>query len=165
MQDKMLSKQAEIDMSILISITTAIRNMRSVWNIEPQRAIQAVINTHDKKLADDLLENAEVMKRLARISDLKIGKFPKPKNSAASVVGAHEVYVPLEGLIDFEKETARLAKEEERIDKEIKSITAMLKDKNFVAKAPVKIVEAKRVRKEELRIQLNKLKDNLKEIG
>ena len=109
-------------------------------------------------------ENEEFIKRMVRASSLEVGKLMKPKNAAVSVVGRIEAYIPLEGLIDFQKEKARLKKEESRIANEIKSISARLKDKNFTAKAPKEVVEKQSSYKIELEIQLKKLKNNLKEI-
>ena len=163
-QKEMISKAAENSMGRLIELITAIRNIRAVWNIEPKREISAIINIHEKKDEKFLNDNIEMIKRLSKTSDMKVGKLPKPKNAAVSVVGKLEVYVPLEGLIDFEKEKGRLKKEEGRLDTEIKAISKRLKDKNFTKKAPEDVVEKQRIRKEELEIQIKKLKDNLKDI-
>lgn len=164
-QKDMISKEAEDEMKCLIDLITAIRNVRSVWNIEPKKEITAFINIHEKKDGEFLNKNIDIIKKLSRLSDIKIGKLEKPKNAAASIVGALEVYMPLEGLIDFEKEKMRLKKEEDRLNNEIKSIASRLKDKKFTSKAPEEIVEKQRVRKTELELQLKKLKNNLKEIG
>jgi valyl-tRNA synthetase len=164
-QKDIISDKAESDMKCLIGIITAIRNIRSVWNIPPAREMSALINIHNKKDEAFLNENAGMINRLSRLSSMKAGKCPKPKNSAASVVETFEVYVPLEGIIDFDKEKARLKKEEDRIALEIKSIGARLKDKHFTSKAPEDVIEKQRVRKADLELQVKKLKDNLKNIG
>ncbi len=164
-QKDMVSKEVENDMKNLIDVITTIRNIRAVWNIEPRRQICAFINTHEKKVESILQNNTSLIKRLSRLSDIKIGSLAKPKNSAASVVGTLEVYVPLEGLIDFEKERLRLTKEEERIGREIKAIAGRFKDKNFTSKAPEDVVGKQKMRKEELELQLKRLKGNLRDIG
>jgi valyl-tRNA synthetase len=164
-QKQMISIEAQSDMTCLIDVVTAIRNIRSVWNIEPRREMSAVINIRDKKDEEFLNKNMEMIKRLSRLSGLSVGKIAKPKNSAAAVVGTFEVYVPLEGVIDLEKERARLKKDEEKLAGEIKSISARLKDKNFTSKAPEDVIEKQKARKAELELQIIKLKDNLKNIG
>lgn len=164
-QKQMFSKESETEMKCLIDIITAIRNIRSVWNIDPKREMSAFINVHDKKEEKLLAGNADLVKKLSKLSELQIGKLTKPKNSAVSVVSTLEVYVPLEGLIDFEKEKARLIKEEHKISSEIKVISGRLKDKNFSSKAPEDVIEKQRARKAELELQIKKLKDNLKDIG
>ena len=54
------------------------------------------------------------------------------------------VYLPLAGLIDVEKETARLTKERDNLDKEIKRLTGKLSNEGFTSKAPAAVVEAER---------------------
>jgi len=164
-QKDIISKDAESEMKCLIDVITAIRNIRSVWNIEPKREMSALINIHDKKDEAFLNKNTDMIKRLSRLSTLSVGKSSKPKNSAVSVVGAFEIYLPLEGIIDFDKEKARLKKEEDRIALEIKSIGARLKDKHFTKKAPEDVIEKQKARKADLELQIKKLKDNLKNIG
>jgi len=164
-QKDMISSEPEISMKCIIGVITAIRNIRAAWNIEPKREMSALINTHEKRDELFLNENIDMIKRLSRLSDLRVGSLAKPKNSAASVIESLEVYVPLEGLIDFEKEKARLKKEEIKLTVEIKSITARLKNKNFTQKAPEEVVEKQRTRKAELELQVRKLKDNLRNVG
>ncbi len=164
-QKEMISEEAEGRMKELTEIIVAIRNIKSVWNIDPQVAIDVIINIQEKKIEKLLLENEDFIKRMAKAASFKAGKYEKPKNAAVSVVGRIEIYIPLEGLIDFQKEKARLKKEEERIGGEIKAISARLKDENFTAKAPKEVVEKQELHKNELEIQLKKLKCNLKEIG
>jgi valyl-tRNA synthetase len=164
LQSQMISGDTEAKMQHMIEIVTAIRNIRSVWNIDPKTTINAILNIHkpeDEKILSDV---ADIIRKLSRVSDIKIGKFPKPKSSAVSVVRDIEVYVPLEGLIDFEKEKARIKKEEARIDKEIASITSRLSDENFTSKAPEEIVKKQSDYKEELVLQIQKLRDNLKNL-
>ncbi|MFA6142954.1 MAG: valine--tRNA ligase [Candidatus Omnitrophota bacterium] len=163
-QKPMMSKETESLMGELIELIAAVRNMRSVWNIEPQGAVDVIVNTHDKKDARVISENEEFIKRMARISDLKVGVFSKPKNAAVTVIGSLEIYVPLEGLIDFKKEKARLEKELTRIDGEIKSIAARLKNKGFTDKAPKDVVDGQKRHKDELEVQIEKIRDNIREV-
>lgn len=163
-QKEMISKNAEEEMQRLIQFVTAVRNIRSVWNIDPRIEVSAIANTHissDEKL---LSGNCDLIKRMARVTDLKVGIHAKPENAAVSVVGTIEVYVPLEGLIDFEKEKARLKKEALRLEAEHKSLSGRLKNKEFISKAPEDIVAGQKARKVEVEEQLKKIKDNLKEI-
>ena len=164
-QEKMVSKDVDEKMARLIELITAVRNIRAVWNIEPQRTLDVIVNLHEDSGGKQLAENIEFIKRLARIADLKIGKFAKPKNSAVAVVGDIEVYVPLEGLIDFEKEKARLAKEAAKLANEMNAISGRLQDEKFLSKAPEDIVEKQRIRKSELELQIKKLNENLANIA
>jgi valyl-tRNA synthetase len=164
-QAEMIDKGSEERMRRVISVITAIRNIRSVWNIDPRTEVEAIANVGpgaDERL---LRESLDMVKRLARVRDLRIGNHPKPKNSASGVVGAVELYVPLEGLIDFGKECARLKKEEIRMAAEHHSLKGRLKNEEFLSKAPEDVVAKQRLRMAELEKQVRKLRENLKEIG
>jgi valyl-tRNA synthetase len=95
LQKDLISREAQNAMAGMIELVTSIRNMRAVWNIEPRKEIEVMINVHDAKYEKVILQNSGFIKRLARISDLKIGIMAKPKSSAVSVVGRLEVYLPL----------------------------------------------------------------------
>ena len=61
-----------------------------------------------------------------------------------AVAGGVEIYLPLKGLIDVEKETARLAKDLEGLTKEIARTEGKLANEKFVAKAPAEVVAKER---------------------
>jgi valyl-tRNA synthetase len=164
-QKEMISAGAESDMRKLIEVVTAIRNMRSVWNVEPRTEVDVITNTGSDKEEKLLSENLGLVKRMARVKDLKVGRNAKPKNAAASVVGGTEIYLPLEGLIDFEKEKARLKREEARLEAEHRSLSGRLKNKEFLSKAPGDVVAGQKARRSEVGEQIKKLRDNLREIG
>jgi len=163
-QERLISRSSEEEMSLIIEVITAIRNMRSVWNIEPQREIKVIINTSDDQHKKLFSSNIEFIKRLARSADMEIGIRAKPASSAVSVVRGIEVFVPLEGLVDLAKEKLRLEKDESMITRAIHSLTARLKDKNFLSKAPADVIEKQKVQKAEYQVQLKKLKENLKQL-
>ena len=62
----------------------------------------------------------------------------------AGVAGGVEIYLPLKGLIDVEKETARLTKEMDKLGKEIKKLNGKLSNEGFLKKAPAAVVAGER---------------------
>jgi valyl-tRNA synthetase len=164
-QKEMISAQAEDEMKRLIQLVTAMRNIRAVWNIDPREEMSAIVNMRAGKKKDLIMDNADLVKHMARVADLKVGGHAKPKNAAVSVIGSMEVYVPLEGLIDFEKEKARLKKDEIRLAAELHALLGRLKDKEFLSKAPEEVVEKQKARKLEIEAQMKRLRENLKEIA
>ena len=64
----------------------------------------------------------------------------------AGVAGGVEIYLPLKGLIDVEKETARLTKEMDKLGKEIKKLNGKLSNEGFLKKAPAQVVEGERAK-------------------
>jgi valyl-tRNA synthetase len=76
-----------------------------------------------------------------------------------------EIYVPLEGLIDFEKERARLDKEIEKVRAELGKVERKLSNDSFLNKAPADIIEKERSKREEFTEVLAKLESSLTKLG
>ena len=66
----------------------------------------------------------------------------------AGVVDGVEIYLPLKGLIDVEKETARLQKDLDKLEKEIKRLSGKLNNQGFLTKAPQAVVDGERAKLE-----------------
>ena len=67
-----------------------------------------------------------------------------PNTAVACVCSAGEIYIPLEDLIDIDKELERLGKEKERLEGEMKRVNGKLANEEFVKKAPEKVIAAER---------------------
>jgi valyl-tRNA synthetase len=94
-----------------------------------------------------------------KIDELQIvDKLSTRKGSARAVVGASEIAVPLEGLIDFEKERSRLEKELNKLINERGGLEKRLSNQDFINRAAPDVVETTRVRAEELDDQVAKLR-------
>ena len=84
-----------------------------------------------------------------------------PKASAKAVTSLAEIALPLEGLIDFEKEIARLENQVNKLEKENEQLQKQLSNANFVDKAPPEKVQVIRDRVAEIESQTQTLKQNL----
>jgi valyl-tRNA synthetase len=79
--------------------------------------------------------------------DVSINGNAAPKAAARAVLaGGAEVAVPLEGLIDFAQERARLSREKEKLQKESEKLEGQLANADFVSRAPAEKVEELRAR-------------------
>src|SRR3990167_3468847 len=65
-QKQMISKEAEREMSGIIEVVTAIRNMRADWNIEPRQQVKVLINTSNPEARELLERNSTHIKNLSR---------------------------------------------------------------------------------------------------
>src|SRR5699024_983860 len=88
-----------------------------------------------------------------------------PEKAMTAVVTGAEIYLPLEGLIDFDKEIARLEKELEKWQKEVDFVQKKLANKNFVEKAPEKLVSEQREKEVEYLDKYNRVKARLEELN
>lgn len=163
---KLIDADAEADMDIVISVISALRNMRSSWGIEAQRSITVYLKSANDTVRQTLSKSSEYIKRLARVEKLIIEKdIKKPESSATSVCGEIEVFVPLKGVIDYDKEKARLTKKREELEVRFNQLSGKLKNKEFLSNAPADVVEKFKSSHQELKAQIDKIKTNLQSLG
>src|SRR5207244_473146 len=106
--------RAESEMSAVIDLISRVRNIRSEMNIKPGDRIQLMVAAHTD-LRSVFAASTDQIARLTRSQISIDGNIEIPKASARAVLsGGAEVAVPLEGLIDFEQERARLSREQEK---------------------------------------------------
>jgi valyl-tRNA synthetase len=156
--------KADKEIEWVIAIISEIRSVRAEMNISGGLKIPCVLvgaGQESRRIAS-AWEN-EIL-RLARLSSISF-EDRVPRASAQIVLGEATVALPLEGVINFAAETARLVKEQERIEKELASISGRLNNPGFVAKAPEDVLVETRERKADLEVQKVKTVEALKRLG
>jgi len=111
-------------------------------------------------------ENSKVIIGLARLESLEYGRLPaeeagKPVGSVGFVVGEVEVFVDLSGVVDLEKEKARLKSEIENLEKYLRGLEMKFGNESFVKNAPKEVVEKEKAKMEEAKNKIIKLKGQL----
>ncbi|KUK36691.1 MAG: Valine--tRNA ligase, partial [Thermacetogenium phaeum] len=143
---------SEAEMEFLMEVIRGIRNMRGEMNIHPGRSVRCVAIAVPEHGA--LLQSyRSYVENLANCDPLEItgpGQS-KPKQALSTVVRGTEIYLPLAGLVDLDKELARLEKEAKTIDGVLQRVQKKLSNEQFLAKAPPEVVEKEREREAELR--------------
>ncbi|MCQ9206965.1 MAG: valine--tRNA ligase [Omnitrophica bacterium] len=163
MQKQFVSKEIDSEMEILINIIQAIRNIRATWRIEPKKELSVFIKVKKKATLTSINTNNVYIKRLARTGDIEARTaINRPKHAAYAVRAGIEIFVPLEGVIDIEKEKERLKGKIAGLASEFKHAESKLKNKNFISKAPKEVVQKARDRLEFIKAEINPLKKNLK---
>ncbi|MCL2799598.1 MAG: valine--tRNA ligase [Endomicrobia bacterium] len=153
-------------MSVIQEIITKIRIIRSEMNISPAVHIEALFNVLDDSKEKIVKENESYIKQLAKISSIILGKdIKRNKNSAMAVASSFEIFIPLEGLIDTEKEKNRINKEITLAVQEKERCENMLSKESFVSRAPKEEVEKMRIRLSEAGVKISKLTESLEFIG
>jgi len=138
-------------------VITGIRALRAENKIEPAKKLTALIAANGD--AQGVLDqNAEVIRALARIESLTIGpKFEKTDTMVGFVEGGVEVLIDLEGVVDFEKEKERIAKELEEAKKYAAVLEKKLGNAKFVENAPPEVVDGEKKKLEEVKEKIEKL--------
>ncbi len=157
------SLEAELDR--LKEAIVAIRAIRADYNLHPTAALRVIVLAEKESARRLFAEFAEMIKLLARVSELEIREGgERPKGAASAVLTDAEIFVPLEGLVDVKAELQKLAKEEKKVLKELERVKGRLKNEKFLQKAPQEVVEKEKARARELEEKLSRIRENIKRL-
>ena len=84
-----------------------------------------------------------------------------PENAVTAVVDQVEIFIPLDELIDREKEIQRLEKEKANLEQELKRVHGKLSNEGFISKAPAHVVEQEREKQKKYQEMMEKVLERL----
>ncbi|MBK9439708.1 MAG: valine--tRNA ligase [Chloracidobacterium sp.] len=161
----LIDERAESEMQAVIDVITRVRNIRAEMNI-PVANKFAVHIAADAAFQEVFKANEAQILKLAKADSLVIsGELDVPRASAKAVTTNARLAVPLEGLIDFDKERKRLNTAITKLAEEKSRLDAQLSNANFVERAPADKVQELRDRATELEHQITTLNNNLEALG
>lgn len=160
--ESLVDPEAERGMNAIMDSIKAIRNMRAEVNANPGKKIPAIMLVSED-LREVVAHNDSYIKLLGGIDNLELRPLngEKPENAMAAVVTGIEVYLPLAGLIDVEKETQRLSKELATMEKDLQRAGGKLNNAGFLAKAPEDVIAKERAKYEELSGKIEAVKKRM----
>jgi len=155
---------AAAEMQWAIDLISSIRSVRQEMNVPVAAKIPLQFIGGGDKAAALLKTHDDVLKRLARLSDITIADAA-PKGAVQIVHGDGVAALPVADFIDLDAEKSRLAKEQAKAEKEIAMIDKKLGNKNFVERAPAEVVEEQKTRRASYEAELEKLNGALKRLA
>ncbi|MBS4535936.1 valine--tRNA ligase [Clostridium sp. D2Q-14] len=161
--DKYNFNNAEKIIDFIMEVIKNVRNIRAEMNVVPSKKAKIIFVTKDDNIQEVLKENEIFFKTLAFASSIEIKDTKEGigEDAMSAVVESCEIFLPLEELVDMEKEIERLNNEKERLIKEIKRVNGKLSNEGFVNKAPDKVVEEERQKKIKYENMMEKVKERL----
>ncbi|MFN0150650.1 MAG: valine--tRNA ligase [bacterium] len=154
--------QAESEFDLVRRVITAIRMLRSESNVPPGAQVAALVRPESPRERSVLAREAETIRVLAKVSDLDLDYAQETlKKALTAVVLGAQVFLPVEGLVDLEKEKGRLGKEITRLGRELVNVRAKLTKESFLEKAPEDVVRAEREKERRFAEKLSALERNL----
>ena len=133
------------DVAWLKEIVSAIRNIRGEQNIPPGKPIPIIFHLgsdNDRSRYQQFLPMLDALLKPSSIGWHESTESPPP--SAVQVIDDLQILVPLAGLIDKAQELERLDKELTKVAQEITRIQTKLGNEQFVANAPIQVVDKER---------------------
>ena len=123
-------------------IVGVVRNLRNELGVDPGKRGKAILRPATAAGRQRLQGCADMVALLAKMEEVQVvsgGEDPSP--AGVGVAGQVEVFLPMKGLVDLDKERARLEKELDKLEGWMKGCRAKLANEKFVNNAPEHVVQ------------------------
>ncbi len=126
----------------------AIRNLRTGMNVPPSRKAKVYVVSAKEDVRHIFESSKSFFATLGYASEVHVqeDKTGIDENAVSTLIHDAAVYIPLEELVDIDKEIERLEKEAAKLAGEIKRASGMLANPKFVDKAPAAKVEEEKAK-------------------
>jgi len=163
--DKWIDPQLESGMESIQSVVSAIRTVRAEMNVPPSKRADVHVRVASMELSEALKIHQTYITELGRINDFYVGSDTKrPNLSASAVIKDAEVFIPLEGLIDIDRERARLKKDLDQVRDQLHKIGRKLGNPEFLSKAAPDVVEREKRKRDDFESMADKINNNLEQL-
>ena len=161
--ESFIDSKSESEMQSVMEVVKAVRNMRAEMNVAPGKKSDIVLQVAEEQLLNVIVENQGYLKALASAENITLGMVvaEKPQNAVTMVVSGIEVYLPLRGLIDIDKESERLGKEKASLEKEIIRIAGKLSNQGFLDKAPAEVLKKEKEKQKDYEEKLQAIDERI----
>ncbi len=135
-------------LQMAMDITRSIRNIRAEAEAPAGKKLRSIILCDEDKM--EIAKSGErYVKTLANLSGLQFTstKADVPEEVMSAVIDGAEIFVPLDDLMDYEAELARLRKEKKRLEGEVRRVDGKLSNQGFMSKAPEKLINEEKEKK------------------
>lgn len=158
-------QQACEAMNLLMATIRSVRNIRSEVNTPMSKAIPMLIKTANTATTTLLLDNKIYIDKFCNTSSLVVGEeINIPEQVMSAIITNAEIYLPLEGLIDTDKEIARLEQELSKLQQELDRVAKKLANEKFVASAPEVVVAKEREKQTDYQTKYDAVKERLEQM-
>ncbi|MGO1036038.1 valine--tRNA ligase, partial [Clostridioides difficile] len=149
-------------MNLLMEGIRSIRNVRAEMNVPPSKKAKLIIIPSEEKI-EAIELGKDYFITLASASNVEIAKDKSnvPEDAVGVVIDGVEIFIPLNELVDFEKEIERLSKEKKKLEGEIKRVNGKLANQGFLAKAPESLIEEEKAKKEKFEEMIKSVEERL----
>ncbi|MBL8421089.1 MAG: valine--tRNA ligase [Dechloromonas sp.] len=151
---------AEAKVERLKALAYACRNLRGEMNVSPAQRMPLLVAGGGAEIT----EFAPILQALAKVSEVQIvADMPADAIAPVAVVGETRLMLKVE--IDIAAERERLAKEIDKLEKQIAIARSKLDNESFVARAPGAVVNQEKQRLADFTATLEQLKPQLDRLG
>ncbi len=164
-EESQMDMNAETEMAILQDLVVSERNLRAEFKIEPKVKPPAEIFVQDPDVRSLISKHTTMVELLGNTSSTSFANNTISGLPGVRHTARFDVRLIYEKQVDAGAEREKTTKELDRLQKELSNGERQLADEGFVSKAPANVVEQRRVRVQELKGLIDKLKKKLDELG
>jgi valyl-tRNA synthetase len=160
-------EDAHQEIEFIKQVIVGIRNLRAVVRAHPSSRVDVILVPDNEAVLERIRRNCEHIANLSRAS-VNISQYEKPKKAIAQVVEGLQIFLPVEGLIDVDREMERIKREISKLIKDLEVSQKKLSNRDFLERAPEDVVEKEKEKFEELSKKKRKMEEvleKLKEVG
>ncbi|MCH7944045.1 MAG: class I tRNA ligase family protein, partial [Proteobacteria bacterium] len=145
--DDGLGDGAAAEMEWVVGAISEIRAVRAEMNVPPAARIPLLVKDADETAAARLETHRDIITTMARLTSIARHEGAIPDGEVKRGREAAVLILPLAGVVDVDKEKARLQGELRKLEGEIDRLDRKLANEDFLAKAPAEVVEEQRERR------------------
>ena len=152
-QDGRPDAQADREMAAVQAVISAARSIRSEHEVHPGASVPLVLRAGSEELRKLLVEELVAIRTLVKTDgepQIEPTGAERPRGFVMNVAGDVEVLVGLKGLVEPQKEAARIEREIKKTEKDLAAIEKKLSLPSFVDKAPPEVVAEAKAQREAL---------------
>ena len=149
----------------VIEMMTALRNLRANLNISYKNEIEIFVDTRNEDLVKFISNYQNEFKRLIKTKSIKFEQVSSQKKSAFIVLNEITILIPLEGIVDTEKEKSKLNDKKNIYTKKLKVVLDKLNNKAFIDKAPDNVIENFKIQEKEINSSIEKIDEIINTIN
>ena len=135
----LIDHAADLEMNWVVNLIESIRSARAQLRVPAGLKIPMIFLKMDSEAKQAWKNNSEMIKKLARITELTSAD-DIPKGSIAISAKGASFALPLEDIIDVDEEKKRLSKSLDRLQKEISGLKGRLRNSKFIESAPEEVI-------------------------
>lgn len=151
----------EKDFEKIITAIKGIRNRRAEMNVPPSKKAKVFIETPYSEVFES---GAMFFERLASASEVEVSDKIDLSDALTVVTDSARIFIPLDEIVDKQKELDRLNKEKKAVQKDIDFLSGKLSNEGFLAKAPAQLVEKEKAKLEVAKQKMEKILESIEKL-
>jgi valyl-tRNA synthetase len=157
-------EEAYYEVEFVKQVIVAIRYLRATVGVHPSNRVNVILVPDNETVLETIKRNENSILSLAKAS-VEFSREEKPKKAIAQVMSGLQIFLPVEGLVDVEKEVERIKREMSKVSKDVELSQKKLSNPEFLERAPEEVVEKEKEKFEEFSLKKQKIEELLEKLS